>query len=62
MNADQVYEAIKKAHVKEEHEELSWTGSFRAYLDMFMEHPEIARSAYQRLYEMIASYGSRSYV
>lgn len=61
MNADQVYDIIKKAQVKEEHEELNWSGTFREYIDMFMEKPEIARSSFQRMYDMIAAYGYSEY-
>jgi serine protein kinase len=35
-----------------------WEGSFDEYLDIVREHPEVTRSAYQRLYEMILSHGT----
>src|SRR5947209_12458729 len=34
-----------------------WEGSFDQYLDIVAEHPEVTRSAYQRLYDMILSHG-----
>src|SRR5438045_996939 len=34
-----------------------WEGSFDEYLDVVREHPEVTRSAYQRLYDMILSHG-----
>jgi serine protein kinase len=34
-----------------------WEGSFDEYLDIVAEHPEVTRSAYQRLYDMIVSHG-----
>jgi serine protein kinase len=34
-----------------------WEGSFEEYLDIVAEHPEVTRSAYQRLYDMILSHG-----
>src|SRR3954453_18978790 len=34
-----------------------WEGSFDEYLDIVREHPEVTRTAYQRLYDMILSYG-----
>ncbi|MEZ4741524.1 MAG: serine protein kinase [Bdellovibrionota bacterium] len=46
----------------EEHKELNWSGNFPEYLDMVIERPEIARSAFQRLYDMIESYGNSTYV
>src|SRR5437879_5752710 len=33
-----------------------WEGSFDEYLDIVREHPEVTRSAYQRLYEMLNSH------
>src|SRR5580704_77816 len=35
-----------------------WEGSLDDYLDIVREHPEITRSAYQRLYDMILSHGT----
>jgi len=35
-----------------------WEGSFDEYLDIVSEHPEVTRSAYQRLYDMILSHGT----
>ncbi len=35
----------------------NWVGTFAEYLDIVREHPEVTRTAYQRLYDMILSYG-----
>src|SRR6516165_9456940 len=35
-----------------------WEGSFDEYLDTVREHPEVTRSAYNRLYDMILSHGT----
>src|SRR5919201_5525872 len=35
-----------------------WEGSFEEYLDIVSEHPEVTRSAYQRLYDMILGHGT----
>jgi serine protein kinase len=35
-----------------------WEGSFEEYLDIVRDHPEVTRSAYQRLYDMILSHGA----
>jgi serine protein kinase len=35
-----------------------WEGSFDEYLDTVREHPEVTRTAYQRLYDMIISHGT----
>ncbi|MEK7325643.1 MAG: serine protein kinase [Chloroflexota bacterium] len=38
-----------------------WEGSFEEYLDIARHDPKVARSAFQRLYDMIVSYGSEEY-
>src|SRR5437763_11496328 len=35
-----------------------WEGSFDEYLNIVVEHPEVCRTAYQRLYDMILSHGT----
>ncbi|HRQ39185.1 MAG TPA: serine protein kinase [Chloroflexota bacterium] len=40
---------------------LHWEGSFAEYLEIVREDPRVARTAYQRLYDMIISYGSEEY-
>ena len=41
--------------------ELGWTGTFWDYLKLVEEDPQIARNAYQRLYDMVMSYGTIEY-
>jgi len=35
-----------------------WQGSFAEYLDIVRHHPEITRTAHQRIYDLIVSYGT----
>jgi len=42
-------------------QDLLWEGSFGEYLDLVRDDPRIGRNAYQRLYDLIESYGSRDY-
>src|SRR5437660_9452440 len=35
-----------------------WEGTVDEYLDIVREHPEVTRTAYQRLYDMILSHGT----
>jgi serine protein kinase len=41
----------------EEYRNLHWEGSFEDYLDLVVKEPRVTRNAYQRLYDMILSYG-----
>ena len=35
----------------------NWVGTFEEYLDIVREHPQVTRTAYQRIYDMILGYG-----
>jgi serine protein kinase len=41
---------------------LNWEGSFDEYLDIVVKDPRVTRNAYQRLYDMILSYGQEEIV
>lgn len=38
-----------------------WSGTFQEYLDHVVEHPRVTRNAFQRLFDMIQSYGKSEY-
>lgn len=40
-----------------DYRKVHWEGSFEEYLDIVRDHPEVSRTAYQRLYDMILSHG-----
>ena len=42
--------------------ELHWEGSFEEYLQLVRERPQVTRNAYQRLYDMIISFGTEEYI
>jgi serine protein kinase len=46
----------------ETYREQHWTGSFSQYLDLVKENPKVTRSAFERIYDMILSYGTGEYV
>jgi serine protein kinase len=41
--------------------EMHWEGTFSDYLDVVRERPNVTRNAYQRLYDLITSFGSEQY-
>ena len=45
------------AQFRKEH----WFGSFAEYLDLVKAKPRVTRNAFERIYDMIVSYGSRVY-
>jgi len=53
--------AIAKLHDKDLYRAINWTGTFQDYLDIVREDPNVLRTAYQRLYDMIVSHGVETY-
>ncbi len=39
----------------------NWVGTFEEYLDLVRATPEVTRNAFERVYDMILSYGTRVY-
>lgn len=46
----------------DKYRDLAWEGSFEDYLRLVRAHPQITRNAYQRMYDMVLSYGSEEYM
>ncbi len=40
----------------------NWTGTFAQYLDIVQRDPKVTRTAFERIYDMILSHGTREYV
>jgi serine protein kinase len=57
-NGRTLLERISASQNAEQYRQEHWQGTFDEYLDIIREHPEVARSAHQRIYDMIMSYGS----
>ncbi|MEX0711513.1 MAG: serine protein kinase, partial [Pirellulales bacterium] len=39
----------------------NWEGSFEQYLDLVRQDPKVTRNAFERVYDMITSYGTEAY-
>ena len=59
---DSLLQKLAAHHDKTEYRELNWAGSFEEYLDLVSRKPEVVRSSYQRLYDMIVSHGTTEYM
>jgi serine protein kinase len=53
-----ILNAIRQQLNLSDYRKKHWEGSFDEYLDIVREHPEVTRTAYQRLYDMILSHGT----
>ncbi len=56
-----IFSLVTKSLDQDWFKELHWRGTFKDYLDILMPDPGIARNAFQRLYDMVLSYGHREY-
>src|SRR5215210_5350902 len=48
---------LDQTHFREQH----WEGTFAEYLDIVAENPTVARNAFQRVFDMITTYGQESF-
>jgi serine protein kinase len=46
----------------QEYADLHWSGSFEDYLDVVRKNPRVTRTAYQRAYDMILSWGTEELI
>jgi serine protein kinase len=42
--------------------DIAWEGSFEDYLNIVRERPQVTRNAFQRVYDMVISYGTEEYI
>jgi serine protein kinase len=45
----------------ESYRELTWEGTFQDYIDIVITNPKVTRTSFQRVYDMILSYGTEEY-
>src|SRR5438105_5930671 len=59
MSTGKAILSVMRQHVNlSDYRKKHWEGPLEQYLDIVREHPEVTRSAYQRLYDMIISHGT----
>lgn len=46
----------------DKHRKFNWEGGFQDYVEIVREKPEVTRNAFQRLYDLILSFGTEEYV
>lgn len=47
---------------REKFQQLNWVGTFQDYLDIVAQNPTVTRNAFQRIYDMIMSYGTEEFM
>jgi serine protein kinase len=61
MNGEQIMLRARQAQNLTEFRDLHWNGSFTEYIDLVRQKPRVTRMSFERLYDMILSYGTREY-
>ncbi|MEO8875002.1 MAG: serine protein kinase, partial [Polyangiaceae bacterium] len=62
MAANPMIERIAALQDYDLYRELHWEGSFEDYLKIVKDRPQVTRNAYQRVFDMIISYGTEEYI
>ncbi len=52
---------VGKLIAPENYKEFIWEGTFQEYIDIVKANPSVTRNAFQRMYDMILSYGSDNF-
>ena len=56
-SVSELLDSVTQGQDPEQFKELHWEGSFTEYVEMVLGNRRIVRNSYQRLYDMILSYG-----
>ncbi|OGQ23829.1 MAG: serine protein kinase [Deltaproteobacteria bacterium RBG_16_71_12] len=59
---DSLVATIARLQNRQRFQELNWEGSFEEYLEVVRRDPRVARGAFQRVYDMVVSYGRTEYI
>ncbi len=62
MNGEVIMTRARQSLDLDRYRDLHWTGTFTEYLDLVRKTPVVTRTSFERLYDMILSYGTREYV
>src|SRR5262245_42647493 len=58
-NRDNLKSLIRSASEREQFQALHWEGNFDDYLDVVAREPRVVRNSFQRLYDLIISFGMK---
>ncbi len=59
---DSLLHTLSQHHDIDQYRDLHWEGSFEDYLSVVREDPSVTRNAYQRVFDMVMSYGTEEYI
>jgi len=56
-NGSEIISLVSQHQDRDQFRRKNWVGTFEQYLDIVRENPQVTRTAYQRIYDMILTYG-----
>ena len=60
-NGSSIISLIAERQDLEQFRKKTWSGTFEEYLDLVRNDPKVVRNAFERVYDMILSYGTETY-
>jgi serine protein kinase len=60
-NSIDIHKFVEDNYSREDFSHLNWSGSLQDYLDLVTSNPAIVRNSFQRVHDMIMSYGTSTY-
>lgn len=61
MSGINIKDFIENNYSKEDFSHLHWSGTFQEYIDLVQKNPSVCRNSFQRVHDMIMSYGTSTY-
>ena len=62
QNGASFIQLVRDMQDQKQFQQLNWAGTFQDYLEIAGKNPQVARNAFQRIYDMIMSYGTEELV
>ncbi|NCC37778.1 MAG: serine/threonine protein kinase, partial [Chloroflexia bacterium] len=62
VTGSSLMEFLGEIQDRKQFQQLNWRGSFGEYLDLVAQEPRVTRNAFQRIYDMIMSYGTEDFI
>ncbi len=59
--SNNIIDLVKNLQNVKEYQQLNWEGTLAEYIEIVKQNPRVTRNAFQRLYDMILSYGTEEY-
>ena len=61
-SGDQIIARAREALDLDSYRQQNWRGSFGEYLELVQSNPRATRTAFERIYDMVLSAGTREYI